>query len=52
MAGDHVCISTGEAPRKYLRPIWELDKILSQRPKTFGHMWSLGYLLGALENKK
>jgi hypothetical protein len=39
-------------PKKYLRSIWELDKILSQRPKTFGHVWSLGCLLGALENKK
>jgi hypothetical protein len=52
IAGDHVCISSGEASRKYLKPIWELDKILSQRPKTLGHVWSLGSLLGALENKK
>jgi hypothetical protein len=44
--------STGEASRKYIRLVWELDKILSQRPETSGHVWSISCLLGALENEK
>jgi hypothetical protein len=52
MVGDFVCFSIGETPRKYLRSFWELDKVLSQGSKTFGHVWSFGCLLGALENKE
>jgi hypothetical protein len=47
MAGDHVCFPISEAPRKYFRFVWELDKILSQRPEAFGHVWSISCLLGA-----
>jgi hypothetical protein len=52
MAGDYVCFLAGEASRKYLRLVWELDKILSQRSETSGHVWILSCLLGALENEK
>jgi hypothetical protein len=49
MAGDYVCFSAGEASRKYLRLVWELDKILSQKSEASGHMWSLMLFAGCSE---